>query len=410
MSTDQIFARRWSVGALALSAAIGLTGAPALAKGTSTGKHKGRPSGASTLYVSPTGKGSTCAKKAPCKTIDAALAKAKPGATIMVAKGTYREEVMIDKKVSLIGSGHPTIEAKGKGNGVKIAGPASAGSRVSGFVVQGASFEGILAVSTSHVQISGNTVQGNDLGAEAKHLLGECAPQGPVPGDCGEGLHLMSVTHSRVDHNVVRHNAGGILLTDELGPTAHDQIDHNKVMDNAYDCGITLASHSTTAVSEGKPQPSRGGIYDNLILDNISNGNGLKTGAGAGILLAAAAPGGAAYDNVVKGNTAEGDGMAGVVLHSHAPNQDLNANKIVDNTLVHDALAGDKGKPGDEDAGVSGTAGIIIWSAVGKVEGITITGNTIKDVHYGIWTKNSVKKVSRKANRFVKVTVPVTQM
>lgn len=407
MSTGKIAARRTAVGVLALSVTLGASAAPALAAAKG---HAGKHVQAKTLYVSPAGKGTACTKTAPCKTIDAAVAKAKPGARIMVAKGVYREEVMIAKKLWLIGSGHPRIDAKGKGNGVKIAGEGAAGSRVAGFIVEGANFEGILAVSTSHVRISGNVVQGNDLGAHAAHPVGECAPQGPVPGDCGEGLHLMSVTHSRVDRNVVKDNAGGILLTDELGPTAHNEIDRNKVMNNAYDCGITLASHSTTAVAEGKPQPSKGGIYDNLILDNLSNHNGLKSGAGAGVLLAAAAPGGATYENIVKGNTAEGDGMAGVVLHSHAPNQDLNGNQIIKNTLVHDALRGNKGKPGDEDAGVSGTAGIIVFSAVGKLEGVTIAGNTIKDVHYGIWTKNSVKKVSRKANKFVKVTVPVTQM
>ena len=31
--------------------------------------------------------------------------------------------------------------------------------------------------------------------------------------------------------------------TDELGPTADNTISHNDSLDNAYDCGITIAGH-----------------------------------------------------------------------------------------------------------------------------------------------------------------------
>ena len=47
----------------------------------------------------------------------------------------------------------------------------------------------------------------------------ECQAAGEVPGDCGEGIHLMSVADSTVAGNYVTGNSGGILLTDEFGPT-----------------------------------------------------------------------------------------------------------------------------------------------------------------------------------------------
>ena len=40
------------------------------------------------------------------------------------------------------------------------------------------------------------------------------------PDDCGEALHLQTVTGSTVSGNLVQDNVGGILLTDEDGPTA----------------------------------------------------------------------------------------------------------------------------------------------------------------------------------------------
>jgi parallel beta-helix repeat protein len=172
-----------------------------------------------------------------------------------------------------------------------------------------------------------------------------------VPGDCGEGIHLMTVTHSKVLRNTVTGNLGGILLTDEFGPTAGNLISKNHVFGNPYDCGITVASHSDRAVSPtGRRQPDLGGIYGNRIVGNVSDGNGTR-GEGAGILLAAAAPGGAVYDNRVVFNEASGNGLPGITLHSHAPMQDISGNVIAGNHLSKNALTANKGKPGDPDAG-----------------------------------------------------------
>ena len=77
--------------------------------------------------------------------------------------------------------------------------------------------------------ISSNVVRNNDQGGNATTKTGECAPAGQIPGDCGEGLHLMSVTNSHVVGNTVSNNAGGILLTDEAGPTARNVISRNTV-------------------------------------------------------------------------------------------------------------------------------------------------------------------------------------
>ena len=356
-----------------------------------------------TLWVSPDGKNTArCTRKAPCRTITAAVDRARPSSRVAVGKGTYREQVTIDKKINLVGIGTPQIDAQGQENGVKLVGAAAAGSRVKGFKVTGATFEGILALQTRHVQILGNTVSRNNRGAFAKKPTGECAPQGEIPGDCGEGIHLMSTRGSRVAKNRVFGNMGGILLSDEEGPAAYNSVDHNVVRRNPYDCGITLAGHSTAAVSEsGVPQPGKAGVHHNRILDNVSNENGLE-GEGAGILIAAAAPGSGAYDNKVAGNTAEGNNLAGVTLHSHTPNQDLNGNKVTGNRLSRDNVGG------DPDAGVTKTTGILVFSAVGRLTGTVIKGNRIENVHFGIWT-HKVPRLKPKANKFVHVVVPLKQ-
>lgn len=376
-------------------------------------------SSAKTLYVSAKGKHSKkCTKAAPCKSISAAVAKAGKGYRILVAAGTYREDVKITKRVALIGSGKPTINAIHRANGVVISGTTANGASVQGFTVRNANLEGILAVNTAHVKIIGNTVLHNDLGGSAATPVGECAPQGTTPGDCGEGLHLMSVTHSQVKGNTVRNNAGGILLTDETGPTAFNTVSDNRSLDNVLDCGITLAGHNPKAVilstAPGPPTvtglaPSVGGVYDNTISGNTANGNGVK-GQGGGILMAGGPPGTAVYNNTVKGNTADGNGLGGVTLHSHAPGQDLNGNAILNNIIASDGVDGyPNGSPGDSDAGITHSVGITIWSAVSPLTGTTVTGNQISHDYYGIWTQN-VPKIAKSANTFAAtVTVPLFQ-
>src|ERR1700722_10868780 len=65
------------------------------------------------------------AGKASCfETIAEAVSSAAPGDTIEVAQGTYREDVIIGKSLSLVGknSANTTIDATGKSNGIYIDG------------------------------------------------------------------------------------------------------------------------------------------------------------------------------------------------------------------------------------------------------------------------------------------------
>ena len=356
-----------------------------------------------TLYVATGGSDTAaCTQQAPCATIGHAVQEASAGATIVVGSGTYAEEVVITKPVTLQAQGRVTIDASGQNNGILVRGPGAAGTVIDGFTVEQASAEGILLMQTSNVTVEHNIVFGNDMGMFAKSPTGECAPQGVTPGDCGEGIHLMSVSGSTIVGNLVSGNSGGILLTDELGPTAHNVVEGNVVMDNLWDCGITLASHSATAMANGKPDGATGGVYDNQILNNQSFGNGTADGAGAGVLIAAAGPGGADYGNVVAGNYILDNGNPGVTIHSHAPNQYLGGNTITGNYFVNDNTEG------DATSGVKATVGVLIWSAVIPIPDTSVTGNFFNDLHYGVWTHNAVGTVIS-GNVSQGVAVPVSQ-
>src|SRR6202035_5628228 len=122
------------------------------------------------------------------------------------------------------------------------------------------------------------------------------------------------------------------------------------VKNNLYDCGITLASHSRHAVGKhNRLQPKVGGVFDNTIIDNVTNGNGTRK-PGTGILVGAAFSGGAAYGNKIIDNTITGNGLPGIALHSHDSHQNLNGNIIKGHTVGINATGGSTGHPGDGDA------------------------------------------------------------
>jgi parallel beta-helix repeat protein len=352
-----------------------------------------------TWYVSPTGAtgatGTSCATAA-YSSINTAVTASAAGDTIVVCAGTYKEDVAVAKALTLSGQG-ATIDATALDNGVKIT---ASNVTVTGLTVENATGEGILAqqpnpvkgpmvggqqlftgVPISHVTIARNVIKNNDQGGLPANVATtkypECQASGNIPGDCGEGIHLWSVANSSVTFNTVTDNVGGILLTDEFGPTHDNLIAGNVITDNIYDCGITLPSHNLGRdPATGKLMPSFGGVYNNVVRNNISTGNG-----GAGVGMFAPFPGAASYNNTVEGNAISGNGEGGVSLHGHAPGAYVGGNSILDNIIGPNNLVGDHDLSPAPDLS---TTGIVVWSAVTPIT-VTISGNTIFGSWYGIW-------------------------
>jgi hypothetical protein len=350
------------------------------------------------LFVAPNGSDSgSCSSAKPCKTIGRAVSVATKGTTIHVARATYKEQVKINKSVRLVGTGKPVIDASGLANGIVISGDAAEGAVVDGFVVRFAGNEGVLVTKTADVTVRNNVISYNGRA---------CAPFGTVAGDCGGGLHLAAVTNVSILGNLVRNNAGGILLSDELGPTSSNVISGNLVLNNLYSSGITLSGRATGAVAAGNLRDiGAGGVYSNALTHNVVDGNGLL-GTGGGFLLEATASGTAVYDNAVTQNTIVGNGLAGVTLRLAVAGGDTSDNTVVGNLIAHNGLRGGPGGPGDAVAGVTTTVGIVLHSAGASVAGTSVSGNTIVGVSVGIWALR-VPGVSAASNTFSGVATPL---
>ena len=367
-------------------------------------------------------------RTAAFRTIQSAVNAARPGSTVVVCQGTYHEQVVVNKPVSLQGR-RATIDEAGVKPAFQVHLPPpfgtqtifaavvmiSSGIRFSGFTVTHAQGEGILAAGLGRVlygiSISDSTVVHNDLGFGVKnsHYF-ECAAQGQVPGDCGEGVHFTAVAYSAITGSLIGYNSGGVLMSDDTGPTHNNLVAGNLVTGNSTDCGITVPGHNPAALNaKGQPQPAVAGVYDNVIRGNTVTNNGVK-GEGAGVLFANAMAGTASYGNLVENNYIAGNGLSGVTMHAHTikPGQfeDLSGNNVISNFIGKNNVDGDTldfpASPKDTK-----TTGVLVFSGGTRVT-LTITRNQIADNAIGIWLSKAVTAAGLRNNGFANVTTPIS--
>ncbi|HXJ94472.1 MAG TPA: NosD domain-containing protein [Terriglobia bacterium] len=360
------------------------------------------PALAATLCVNPGG------TMGCYSTIGAAVAAASANDTINVAAGKYKEDVVIGKPLSLVGANRSTtaINANGLSNGIYIDGldnPGLSGVVVTGFTVQNADFEGILVTNASDVTISNNQVLFNDksLDPSGPSCPGQPAFETGEDFDCGEGVHLSGADHSIVANNVIQSNSGGILLSDDTAETHDNLISGNLVMNNALDCGITLASHT---LYPNQPGTAHAGVDHNTIANNQSVHNGFQgEGAGVGLFSDGSGPG-FVSGNVVINNQLRNNGIPGVAFHSHAP-----GDTFADNMIVGNQISGNGADSGD--TATPGTTGINVNSGFGfsPITGTIVAQNMIKDEADQI-VLNTPAQVNIHLNNFLDNTIGVDNL
>lgn len=312
-------------------------------------------------------------------TIGAAVLHATPGDTIEVAQGKYQEDVVIGKSLSLIGKNvaNTVIDATGLANGVYIDGldhPGLTGVTVTGFTIENANFEGVLITNASNVTLQNNRIVNNDRNLNVATLTcpGLPAFETNEDFDCGEGVHISGLSNSTISANTIENNSGGILVSDETGPTHDNLIASNVVRNNVLDCGITIPSHQPGVPGVSHPF----GIYKNTIAGNDVSGNGVQE-EGAGIGLFAFQAGGRVSDNLITGNRITNNGLPGVTFHAHQPfNGNSPPENLNNNVITGNYIAGNG--EDSEDAATPGRTGINVFG-FGAITGTVIMQNVIKD-------------------------------
>lgn len=167
------------------------------------------------------------------------IAAASPGDTVIVPPGAYREQLVIDKQVTLIGEGRPVIDGGGTGDVVVIT---ADGVTIRGFVIEGSGtnvsdeptavrLRGNNAVVEDNIirnvlygvtliQSEGHTVKNNQISS-----IDEFSTERR-----GHGVYLYSTRDNRIEDNIITRTKDGIFL----GFAEFNTIERNTVTDVRY--------------------------------------------------------------------------------------------------------------------------------------------------------------------------------
>ena len=277
--------------------------------------------GGTTRYVSPTGVDNpTCSRNSPCKHVQQAVNVASAGDTILLAKGSYVEQVSIAKDLTLTGagSGASTISAPAvlapdssgflniveinSGASVQMShlavtgpGPGTCGSIDRGISVIGGASLAITQAAISDIRDNPGSECNNgfDVGAGTQ-IRGSQLPPDPEVGHLtidhttltGYQRAAIFVANTgstgQIDHNTIKgapctfpcNGPGGIGVF--LGASAtidHNTISGNECNDPTLPCGpdffndaqswgvLMIGAASSTVVSHNSLNTNDGGIY-----------------------------------------------------------------------------------------------------------------------------------------------------
>ncbi|MFZ0731710.1 MAG: NosD domain-containing protein [Candidatus Sulfotelmatobacter sp.] len=321
-------------------------------------------------------------------TIQSAVSAASKYDVINVWPGTYKEDVVVSKPMSLLGAGagKSIIDASNLANGILLDGydnPGLDDITVAGFTVKNALYEGVLVLNTSDAVIRDNHIINNDtigpVFGSGPACNGQPAYETDESGDCGGGLHLLGAVGAVVSGNVLTGNADGVLISDDSGQSRDNLIFRNIITDNPEECGVVLASHPPVGAMPPAFAPHYGVIH-NTVSENVVARNGVKVGgAGAGLFSDGEGQG-RTSGNVIIRNELTGNGIPGVSLHTHVgPNFGLPADDMSGNMIIGNYIAGNGADT--DDTATPGTAGININSGGGgsPVYGMIISQNIIRN-------------------------------
>lgn len=173
----------------------------------------------------------------PLPTLGAALERARPGDSILVRPGTYRERIVIDRRVTIVGQGWPVLDGGGAGTVVTVTADSVA---LEGLVIRNVrtSFvedrAAILLDGVSGCRVEDNIIEDSFFGIygarSADCLIARNRVRGPrrSQSQSGNAIHLWNCRGMTVRGNEVTGHRDGIYL--EFGK--HTTVSGNTSSDN----------------------------------------------------------------------------------------------------------------------------------------------------------------------------------
>lgn len=184
--------------------------------------------------------------------INAAIARAQAGDTLLIEAGVYQERVVVDKPLTLQGKGHPTITAQGQGDTIRIN---AADVTLTGLIIRDSGEDltaqnaGIYIVPGSHrVQISACQLVANLFGIWLQGVDDARLTNNIITGrrdlqsaQRGNGIQVYDTRGVRVIGNEISSTRDGIYVDVSRDAEFH----HNRIHHVRYGTHYMNTNHST---------------------------------------------------------------------------------------------------------------------------------------------------------------------
>ncbi len=221
--------------------------------------------GATTLFVGGAGPGNHT-------TIQGAIDAASPGDTVYVYSGTYYENVVIGKVLSLAGENEAETIIDGGYEDDDVIDIYSDWVNVSGFTLRygGPNFFGSgLWIHSSNCSITSNTIHGNSVGITIDEVAGNLIAENTVFSNYPLGIFLFRSSDNTIANNTLfwNHVVGiNLALSDD------NTIIGNHIFEAWSGEGVSLSdSHSNTVVNNNITNGERAVSLDLSSFNSISN-------------------------------------------------------------------------------------------------------------------------------------------
>jgi parallel beta-helix repeat protein len=187
------------------------------------------------------------------------------GDVIVVANGTYTENILVNKNLTIISEGNVTVNAANPSQPVFTVNNVS-GTVIYGFKIIGATHSSAIYLNrVNNCHIIDNTITSNGLDST---------------GDFGYGVLLNSTTNCTIIGNILQNNLGGI----DLEYSNNTLLSDNNITNNILR-GIYLYQNNRTTISENNLTNNDCGILACYSNSMIIIGNNVKNNTHQGIYL-----------------------------------------------------------------------------------------------------------------------------
>jgi len=249
----------------------------------------------------------------PFNTITEGIEAATPGKSVVVAAGTYNEQLIINKEITLQGDGEGSKLITGTGFSGNLITVSADDVTISGFKIDGGlktdggsnTDIGIYSDSSSSIEISENLIQNHYDSGIFYHRTSDDYPSGiyvynnEICQNSINGIKVIGAGSGIIEGNIIRNSDYGIKASND----ASLEVKKNKIYDNC-DSGIFCRNNSSLL------------IWGNEI---TSNGCGIRVGEGYSDTtnpdIGGGARGGIGRNNIF-GNTTTLHGVSNMTDHN----------------------------------------------------------------------------------------------